>query len=154
MIAYQINEQVLLAGQPQPEDWQRLAEQGYQTVINMRSDPQRAAIQQQNADRAGLAYVHLPLPTYEIETEHINAFHQAIEQAGDEKLVIHCRTASRVALLWMLNRIVKQGWSQQQAEAELRAAGYGEDSMETFTYCAEDYFERSGALQTDTSATR
>ncbi len=147
MIAYQVNDRVLLAGQPEPEDWQRLVEQGYRTVINMRSDPQRAAYQSHNAEEAGLSYIHLPLPTYEIETEHIQAFRQAVNHAGDDRLVIHCRTGSRVALLWMLNRILSEGWTQEQAEAELRAAGYGDDSMDTFIFCTEDYFERTAALQ-------
>lgn len=142
MISYTINDKVMLAGQPQPEEWQQLVAQGYRAVINMRSDPERAAVQGHNAEQAGLRYIHLPLPTYEIETEHITHFHDALQQAGDDRLVIHCRTASRVALLWMLNRMVHEGWTQEQAEAELQQAGYGEDSMETFRFCSEDYFER------------
>jgi uncharacterized protein (TIGR01244 family) len=152
MIRYTINDRVLLAGQPQVADWQELVSEGYQTVINMRSDPERAAEQGHNAEQAGLRYIHLPLPTYEIETEHITDFHNTIAQAGDDKLVIHCRSASRVALLWMLNRMVHEGWTQEQAEAELRAAGYGEDSMDTFTFCAEDYFERAEEAQTENTA--
>jgi uncharacterized protein (TIGR01244 family) len=147
MIAYYINDRVLLAGQPEPEEWQDIAREGYRTVINMRSDPERSAVEQRNAEQAGLTYLFLPLPTYEIETEHINDFYNALEQAGDDKLMIHCRTASRVALLWMLKRMVHDGWTQDQAEAELREAGYGSDSMETFTFCAEDYFERVAEAQ-------
>lgn len=149
MIAYRINDQILLAGQPQPEDWQPLVQEGYRMVINMRSDPNRASQEGHNAEEAGLSYLHLPLPTYEIETEHIKDFHQAVTHAGNDKVIIHCRTASRVALLWMLNRMVYEGWTQEQAEAELRAAGYGEDSMETFTFCTEDYFERLAETQTE-----
>jgi uncharacterized protein (TIGR01244 family) len=154
MLTYRINERVVLAGQPEPEDWSRVAKQGYRTVINMRSDPERAAIEGRNAEQAGLSYLHLPLPTYEIEPEHIASFRAAIEQADEGGLMIHCRTASRVALLWMLDRIVNEGWTQEQAEAELRAAGYAESSMETFTFCAEDYFERMDELQPDTQSTR
>lgn len=144
MIAYRINDQVLLAGQPAPEDWQRLAAEGYQTVINMRSDPERAARQAEAAAAAGLRYLHLPLPTYEIEPEQIDVFRAAIAQAGAARLVVHCRTANRVALLWMLNRMVGAGWSAEQAEAELQAAGYDADALENYRYCAEDYFERCG----------
>lgn len=142
MIAYSVTDKVLLAGQPQPEDWQRLVAQGYRIVINMRSDRQRAAIEQHNAEESGLAYIHLPLPTYEIEPQHIADFNAAVHHAGADKLVIHCRSASRVALLWMLNRMVYAGWPQEQAEAELRAAGYDADAMATFIFCTEDFFER------------
>ena len=58
-------------------------------------------------------------------------------------IFLHCRTATRVALMWLLDRVVYGGWSREQAEEALRAAGYGEDSMDTFSFCADDYFERA-----------
>ncbi len=148
LITHQVTEQVLLAGQPQPADWENLAQRGYRGVINMRSDPERAAQQEATARAAGLDYLHLPLPAYELEREHLAQFHTALDHFGTAPLVIHCRSASRVALLWMLHRIVYAGWSQEAAEAELSAAGYATDSLETFRFCAEDFFERSSLLPT------
>lgn len=150
MIEYTLKNRVLLAGQPEPEEWAQLAARGYHTVINLRSDPERAAIQQRNAEAAGLRYIHLPLPAYELEAPHLEIFRATLGAPTDtDGLVIHCRTASRVALLWMLHRVVNEGWSQEEAEAELRAAGYGDDSMETFCFCAEDYFERAAVATAD-----
>jgi uncharacterized protein (TIGR01244 family) len=131
---------VVLAGQPQPEEMAHLAEQGLRTVINLRRDPGRSAIERANAEAAGLEYIHLPLPAYELEPQHLAEFQQAI--AGKEGLYIHCRSASRVALLWMLHRMVNEGWPRKDAEAELQAAGYTEESMEVFTFCTDDYLER------------
>jgi uncharacterized protein (TIGR01244 family) len=141
---YDIDERLTLAGQPQPEDWARLAAEGFQVVINMRSDPERAAVQQRAAQAAGLQYIHLPLPAYELEHEHLASFH-ALMQAQDGRVFLHCRSATRVALMWLLERTVYDGWHQQRAEAGLRAAGYDEGAMETFVFCAADYFERAGA---------
>jgi uncharacterized protein (TIGR01244 family) len=146
LIQYRVTDKVVLAGQPQPQDWADLAGQGYQLVLNLRSDPQRAAVEGRNAEAAGLRYLHLPLPAYELEPEHLAEFREALAQADGGQLFIHCRTASRVALLWMLNRIVHEGWSQEAAEAELRAAGYDDKSMEVFTFCTEDYMERITAF--------
>lgn len=140
---YEIDERLTLAGQPQPEDWARLAAEGFQVVINMRGDAERAAAQQRAAQAAGLRYIHLPLPAYELEPEHLAAFHALMQgQAG--RVFLHCRSATRVALMWLLDRTAYDGWSQERAEAALRAAGYGEDAMETFAFCAADYFERAG----------
>jgi len=61
--------------------------------------------------------------------------------------VFHCRSATRVGLIWMLYRMVQQGWSREQAEAELRAAGYDDDAIETFDFCASDFFERFNPQQ-------
>jgi uncharacterized protein (TIGR01244 family) len=151
VIVYTISEQVVLAGQPQPADWAQFASAGFGRVINLRSDPERAAQQAQAASAAGLDYLHLPLPAYELEPHHLAQFSAAVQQAPAGKLLIHCRTASRVALLWMLHRIEHDGVSQEEAEAELRAAGYDDDAMETFTFCSEDFFERAAQLQPGSS---
>lgn len=143
MVEYPVNGEILLAGQPQPQDWALLAARGFTLVVNMRSDPQRAALEAENAARAGLRSLHLPLPAYELEPSHVAEFHEVVSRAGEEKLFIHCRTATRTALLWLLHRISYDGWSQEEAEAELRAVGYTDEDMEVFTFCAEDYFERT-----------
>ena len=113
-------------------------------MINMRSDPERAAAQQQQAATAGLRYLHLSLPAYELEPEHLAAFHELM-QAQRGRVFLHCRSATRVALIWLLERVVYDRWSREQAEQALRAAGYNDSSMETFAFCADDYFERASA---------
>lgn len=143
MVEFSITEQVVLAGQPQPDDWQKLARRGFSTVINIRSDPERAACQAKKAKAAGLNYIYLEVPAYEMEPEHIDAFNNVLNNVNHGKILIHCRTASRTGLLWMLNRVSNFGWSREQAEAELQAAGYDEDAMDVFSFCAEDFFERT-----------
>lgn len=146
MIEYTITEHIVLAGQPEPADWTPLVARGFRRVINIRSDPERAAVEGRNATAAGLHYEHLPLPAYELDAEHLETFRATLDAANGDKTLIHCRTASRTALLWMLHRVMHAGWTQAQAEAELRAAGYDDDSMDTFTFCAEDFYERTGTL--------
>jgi uncharacterized protein (TIGR01244 family) len=141
---YNITPDVTLAGQPEAADWPALAQAGTAVIINMRSDPARAAAEAEAAAAAGLAYLHLPLPAYELEPEHVALFARTLVRYRGRKLFIHCRTASRVALVWLLHRVQNEGWSPETAVAELAAAGYDPDSLETFTYCADDYFERAG----------
>ena len=147
MPQYPINEQMVLAGQPEPEDWQRLAERGFTLIINIRSDAARAAAQQKSAEAAGLRYIHLPLPAYELEPIHIQQLHHVLMEARHDNVLFHCRTASRSGLLWLLHRIEYDGWSQEEAEAELQAAGFDGDSMEVFDFCSEDYFERAEGVE-------
>ncbi|WP_448545456.1 protein tyrosine phosphatase family protein [Roseiflexus sp.] len=144
LIRFDIDERLTLAGQPQPDDWTALAAEGFQVVINMRSDPERAAVQQRNAEAAGLQYIHLPLPVYELEAHHLEQYHRVM-QSVQGRVFLHCRSATRVALMWMLDRIVYDGWRREEAESALRAAGYDDEAMETFAFCADDYFERVAA---------
>ncbi len=147
LISYQVSDTVFLAGQPKIEDWQKLAEQNFKLVINVRSDPERAAAQAQRAAAHKLRYIHLQVPAYELERVHVEAFRDALGQAEGGKVLFHCRTASRVALMWMLHRMVHDRWSQEQAEAELQGAGYSEDDMEVFRFCTEDFLEREQMLE-------
>ena len=147
MILHPLSDEIVLAGQPQPDDWARLVESDFDLVINMRSDPQQAAVQAQNAQAAGLDYLHLPLPAYELEPEHIEQFYELMRENDGRKLFIHCRTASRVGLIWLLMRIAHYGWTQAEAEAELTDAGYDADDLETFDFCATDYLERVAEVE-------
>jgi uncharacterized protein (TIGR01244 family) len=140
---YPVLDQLVMAGQPRSEDWSCLAQRGFQTVVNIRRDPARAHEQAKQAAAAGLRYVHLPLPAYELEPEHIKTFDAIISDLNNGKTLFHCRSASRTGLVWMLKRTVIDGWTEAEAEAELRAAGYDEDNIDTFHFCAEDYFERT-----------
>jgi uncharacterized protein (TIGR01244 family) len=141
--SYAVTPDVLLAAQPLVEDWAKLAAAGYTTVLNLRGDPERAADQGRSAKAAGLRYIHRPWPAYLLEHEHIDELAAIVEAPETGRLVFHCRSATRVGLMWMLYRQLHHGWSRQQAEAELRAAGYDDDSIETFQFCADDYFERA-----------
>lgn len=142
--SYPVTERVLLAAQPRVDDWAQFVAQGYTTVLNIRGDAERAALQRANAEAAGLRYIHAPWPAYELEPEHLAAFAAVMEAPETGRLVFHCRSATRVGLIWMLYRMVHQGWSREQAEAELRAAGYDDEAMETFAFCADDFCERCG----------
>jgi uncharacterized protein (TIGR01244 family) len=140
---YPVSEQLVMAGQPRPDDWTCLAQRGFQTVVNIRRDPARAHEQAKQAAAAGIRYIHLPLPAYELEPEHIKTFDAIVSEPDNGKILFHCRSASRTGLVWMLKRTVVDGWTTAQAEAELRASGYDEDNIDTFLFCAEDYFERT-----------
>ncbi|MFV9503913.1 MAG: protein tyrosine phosphatase family protein [Oscillochloridaceae bacterium umkhey_bin13] len=146
MRSYAVTPDVLLAAQPQIEDWAILAAEGYTTVLNLRGDNERAALQGANAEAAGLRYIHKPWPAYELEREHIDELAAILNEPSTGRLVFHCRSATRVGLMWMLYRQQYHGLTREQAEAELRAAGYDNDSMETFGFCADDYFERTSAV--------
>ena len=102
-----------------------------------------AAVEAKNAAQADLNYLFLPLPAYELEPAHMTEFAQTLADLPPDGIIcIHCRTASRVALIWMLKRMIFENWSTETAEAELVAAGYDDDSLETFRFCVEDYYER------------
>ena len=138
--SYDVTPTIRLAAQPQPEDWSRWAAEGFRTVLNLRGDGARAAEQAHTAEAAGLRYLHRPWPAYELDRAHIDAFADIVEAPDTGRLVFHCRTASRVGLIWLLYRQLRHGWTRDEAIAALRAAGYDADADETFDFSSYDYF--------------
>ncbi len=145
LLIYRLSERIWLAGQPQPDQMDKLHQAGVRTLINMRTSDDLSTREAENAAKANLDYLFLPLPAYELEPAHMAEFERTlanIEANSDGIICIHCRTASRVALIWMLRRMIFENWSEEAAEAELVAAGYDDDSLETFRFCVDDYYER------------
>ncbi|KAB8140620.1 hypothetical protein F8S13_22995 [Chloroflexia bacterium SDU3-3] len=145
LLEYAVGGEVLLAAQPQPEDFMGLLGRGVRTVINLRGDAERAALERQNAEAAGLCYIHLPLPMHELEPQHLAEAARAIAEV-EGGLCIHCRGARRASLLWALYRVVHLGWSPAEALAELAAAGYNGEAIDACAYCIDDYLERTAAV--------
>ena len=71
LTTYAITDLLVLGSQPGPTDWAKLANSGFDTVLNIRQDPQKAAVQAKLAEAVGLKYIHLPLPAYELDPEHV-----------------------------------------------------------------------------------
>jgi uncharacterized protein (TIGR01244 family) len=138
-----VGDGVVLAGQPQASEWWLLAQHGFRTVLNIRTDPARADVQAHVLEVSGLRQVYLPMPR-QPEPADLDAFVEVVEQSRDEGLIIHCRTASRTAFLWMLYRMVHQGWSEQQARDELLHAGYESEQVDHFLEFVHDYVRRTG----------
>jgi hypothetical protein len=52
---------------------------------------------------------------------------------------IYCASGNRAAALWMIRRVLRDGWTLEKAEAEAVAAGLTRDEMRNF---ARGYIER------------
>lgn len=142
-VVHMVGNGILLAGQPAPEEWHLLADQGFRVVVNIRTDPSLGEAQAHHVEAGGMQQIYLPLPR-ELAPEHMAAFAETVEQWQYEGLVIHCRTASRTAIIWMIYRILYDRWSQEQARDELFQAGYTPEQVEKFQAFVDDYLRQYG----------
>ena len=113
-------------GATQPAAMPALKRTGIATVINLRLaneegvdvEAGRAA-----AEKAGMQYIHLPFDSSNPDPTVVERF---LAIAGDEAnhpVYIHCNSATRVAALWMIGRVLEDDWEFAAAskEAELIA---------------------------------
>lgn len=104
-----IDETLSIAGQLRPGDMHALAEAGFRSIINNRSDfeggteqPTSAELEQA-ARAAGLAYGHLPVPPAGHTEHQARAMQQLVRQLP-HPVVAFCRTGRRSAALYSMGQ--------------------------------------------------
>jgi uncharacterized protein (TIGR01244 family) len=128
----QLDDTVLVSGQVRPEEVAGLAEQGIRMVINNRPDGEEdgqplAADLEAAAEAAGIAYRHVPI-IRGIGPADVEAMQQALDEAGEGKVLAFCRTGNRSALAWAVARRGR-GVPREDIEAKVEAAGFSADPI-------------------------
>ncbi len=108
--------------QPEPEGFAQLRRLGIKTVISLRSF---------HSDRdacaaTGLDYLQIDEKAWHAEDEDLVTFLRATTDPARQPVFVHCQHgADRTGTMIAAYRIVIQGWSKDQAIAEMTQGGYG-----------------------------
>ena len=116
-----------------------LKKEGFVSVINLRQasepgadvDAGRAA-----AQAAGLKYIHLPFNVAMPDSKVVDSFLSAVADKSNQPVFIHCGSANRVGGMWMIKRVLQDGWAMDKAKTEAEAIGLNNPQMAAF---ATDY---------------
>lgn len=101
--------------QPSPEGFERLRSIGIKTIIDLRGASHRDIF-----DESGFKYVHIPTNVMQIEDAKVIEFLQAVRDPANQPVFVHCeRGADRTGCYVAAYRMLEQGWSEPDAEAEL-----------------------------------
>ena len=120
-----VGDKVFRGAQPTEEGFRQLKAAGVKTVINLRPEDKRET---DLVESLGMKAVYLPLPPLGAPThaETLSFLKTALDPANG-KVFFHCyhgvdRTGTMAAAL----RIARDGWTAEQAIAELREHGFHE----------------------------
>jgi len=113
-------------GAVDPSAMSALKKEGYVSVINLRLpdeaganvDAGRAA-----ATAAGLKYIHLPFNAASPDPKVVSDFLGAVADKSNQPVFIHCGSANRVGAVWMIKRVLQDGWAIEKAQTEAEAIG-------------------------------
>ena len=98
-----------------------LAEKGFATIIDLRTENEGTAEEKKSVESAGMRYINIPVTGAGINHEQLVAFTRIIEKAQTPVLV-HCASGNRVGALWTTYRLSK-GINSEIAFEEGRTAG-------------------------------
>jgi uncharacterized protein (TIGR01244 family) len=122
----QLDDRTLVSGQLAPHQVAGLAQSGVTMLVNNRPDGEEpgqplASDIEAAAEQAGIAYRFVPI-LRGIGPADIEAMHEAMQTAGDGKLLAFCRSGTRSALACALAQR-EAGAARGEVEQRLAEAG-------------------------------
>lgn len=113
--------QIATAGAPGEAGIQELAEKGFKTIIDLRTEAEGILAEKQAVEETGMRYINIPVTSAGINDEQLATFTSEIEQAAIPVL-LHCASGNRAGAMWTAYRLSK-GIAPDIAFEEGRTAG-------------------------------
>jgi uncharacterized protein (TIGR01244 family) len=121
-----------------------LKSRGYRAIINFRLASEPGAnvdVEAAAAASAGIKYVHLPFNAASPDPQVVAAFLEAGANSNNQPVFVHCASANRVGAMWLIKRVVQDGWTLEKATEEAEAIGLTNPALKRF---ATDYVQSHG----------
>lgn len=133
-----LNEQITVAAQPSESEIGSLADQGYKSVINFRTedeDQQPLSPDQEGrvVEAAGMQYLHFPVSMKEMDGELVDEFRKQFPEMP-KPVFAHCKSGKRAGAMVMMHMAVEQGMTGQQTLDKAEEMGFECDKEELRTF--------------------
>ena len=112
-----------------------LAKDGFKSVINLRLASEANANIELNAAHArslGLNNIHVPFNAAQPDDAVVDRFLAAIANKANQPAYVHCGSANRVGAVWLVKRVVQDGWTVEKATEEAKLIGLRSEPLEKF----------------------
>jgi uncharacterized protein (TIGR01244 family) len=126
---------VACGGPVKPEGVAELKKRGFKAIVNVQlaNEPTAdVAGESAAASAAGLNYVHVPFLLASPDPTAVDRFLKAVGDPANQPAYIHCGGGNRAAGLWMIKRVLVDGWDIDRATKEAEALGMTNPTMKTF----------------------
>jgi uncharacterized protein (TIGR01244 family) len=126
---------LMCGGATSPDAFPELKKQGFASIINLRQANETGVdvpASQAAAQSAGLKYVHIPVNPSSPDPAAVDTFVRAVTDPANQPMYIHCGTANRVGALWLVKRVVVDGWDVERAVSEAEAIGLTSPALKKF----------------------
>ncbi len=122
-----VNKDFCTGGQPRLEHLARLKAEGVRAIINLRLPSEhRAEEEERTARELGLRYFNIPVVFREPKEEQATEFLRLTDDEANRPAFVHCTGAIRVGAFWMVRRVLRDGWTVEDAEKEAEKIGLRE----------------------------
>ena len=126
---------IACGGATTPEGVAELKKLGYNSIINLREASESGAnveAEAAAAKEAGVNYVHLPMNGQSPDPVVADKFLEAVKVPANQPVFVHCASGNRAAAMWMVKRMVVDGWDADRAGTEAAALGLSNPALKKF----------------------
>lgn len=126
---------IACAGATTPAAFAEIRKQGFASIINLRREQEPGAdipAARDAAAQAGLKFVHIPVDGARPDPAAAESFIAAVTNPANQPAFVHCGTANRVAAMWLIKRVVVDGWDVERARTEAKTIGLTNAELERF----------------------
>ena len=139
-----IDATVACAGATPVEAFPAIKADGFKAIINLRQSSEEGAnveAARQAAAAAGLTYIHIPFSGADPKADAVDQFLASVQDPANSPVFIHCASANRVGMMWLIKRVVADGWPLDKATEEAQRIGLTNPRLKQF---ALDYLKAHG----------
>jgi uncharacterized protein (TIGR01244 family) len=132
---------IACAGATTPESLRGLKEMGFASVVNLRQATETGAnVEEERAAAlaAGLRYIHIPMNGAAPDPAVLDQFLDAAKDPENAPMFVHCATGNRAASVWLVKRVLVDGWGEDRAVEEAQGLGLTSAGLKAF---ALDYIK-------------
>jgi uncharacterized protein (TIGR01244 family) len=126
---------VMCGGATTPAAFPELKKLGFQSIVNLRREQEPGVDipgSKAAASEAGLKYLHIPFDASSPDPKIADTFLAAVTDKANQPVYIHCGSANRVGALWLIKRVVADGWEIPRAAEEAAAIGLTNENLKKF----------------------
>lgn len=126
---------VACAGATSADALPEIKKMGFVSVINLRLATENGAEVEKEeaaAKALGLRYFHVPFEGSNPDPAAADKFLEVIKTPGAEPAFIHCGGGNRAATMWLIKRLVVDGWDVDRAVKEAAALGQTSEPLRTW----------------------
>jgi uncharacterized protein (TIGR01244 family) len=126
---------VACGGATSPEALAELKRRGFRSVLNLRQASEAGANVEEEGRvvrQLGMTYLHIPFDGSRPTAQPIERFLAAFDHSDHLPIYIHCGTANRVGAMWLVKRVLRDGWTTEKALAEAEGIGLSNAALRTF----------------------
>ena len=131
----QVDAVVACGGATETKALDGLKKDGFKTIINLRQPSEQGANVPENttyAKEIGLNYINIPFNAQAPDSKAVDTFLGLIANKANQPVYVHCGSASRVGSMWMIKRVLQDGWPLDKATDEAKLIGLRSPALEQF----------------------